>query len=225
MIVKMAALDWLAMKVYLKFLFPMLFFVFLGGLGSSLIIVSISVWLFTGMSTYPFAVEEKGELNKLYLTLPVKKRDIVAGRYFLSFIILIGSILIGIGCMFMVNNYNIPFFTFTNKYLLNGTLLITVIAVGYLLYAVLVLCNFPLLFTLGYLKGKYLTIVIQIIIFLGGLFSFTLLENRSESPVEKFLNFAAENMVLVNGMIFITATVILALSYIICVKVYSKRDF
>ena len=68
-------------------------------------------------------------------------------------------------------------------------------------------------------------ILIQLLIvyvtFLPFLF---ILGGYAELPT-KLLKFAAENMVLMNTIIFIAAAVILALSYFISVRVYSKRDF
>jgi len=109
---------------------------------------------------------------------------------------------------------------------LNGTLFITLIAFSYLLHALLSLCVFPMLFYFGYTRGKFFAYPVSISIILGFIILFLYLDNRSAgSLVRMFLNFAAENMILANGLLIMAATVGLTLSYLISVRAYSKRDF
>ena len=77
MITKMIALDWRAMKVYqIRFLLLPIFALIIGWI-YPVFVIPISVFMYMGFSINPFAVEEKGELNNLYLTLPVKRNTIV----------------------------------------------------------------------------------------------------------------------------------------------------
>ncbi len=88
MIAKMIALDWSAMKFYQirGLLLPV--FVLIYGLYSPITVIPLSAIMLLSFSVNPFAVEEKGELNILYLTLPVGRKSIVAGRYMLSILML-----------------------------------------------------------------------------------------------------------------------------------------
>ena len=225
MIIKMASLDWRAMKLYHKlvFLTPLYFFIF--GMPSSIFVVPFGVLYCAALSTWAFSVEDKGDLNRLYLTLSVKKREIVAGRYLLSLIMLIIGALMGAGIMFIVNNSNFPLFV-GDKLAINAAMLITVVVVAYLLYAVYILCSFPLLFMVGYQKGKFFSIPCFLVIMLGLMAPIVILEDSGqESIIVKLLGFAEENLFLLSGSVFLAATVIFILSYFISVKVYSKREF
>jgi hypothetical protein len=225
-IIKMACLDWHAMKLYQKMVYTLPIFYFIYGMPSALLVIPLGVLYGAIMSSWPFSVEEKGDLNRLYLTLPVKKSDIVAGRYFFSLVIFMVGIAMGTVIMFIVNSSSFPLFV-GEKIVISGTLIIILITVTYLLYAILMLCSFPLFFKFGYQKGKFFTITIQMVIFLISAFAVVLQleEGLEASQVGKFLGYAAEHMPLVNGILFLAATAILTLSYIISVKAYSSRDF
>ena len=225
MIEKMASLDWYAMKLYQKLVFMTPLFFFIYGMAGSVFVIPLGVLYCAGLSTWVFSVEDKGDLNRLYLTLPVKKHEIVAGRYLLSLIMSIVGVVMGIGITFIVNNSGFPLFV-GDKYLINGTLLLTVTAIACLLYAVYIFCSFPLLFMIGYQKGKFFSISCLMVIFCGFAFPLVMIgESGKESLINRFLHFAAENIFLLNGIIFSTAAAILALSYFISVKAYTKRDF
>jgi hypothetical protein len=221
MIAKMVLLDWRAMKVYQKIVFAFLPLLFMAGFTASILAIPIGGMIASIVSAFPFSVEEKGDLNRLYLTLPIRKRDIVAGRFVLSWILFAGVVLYSLGIIIIAGHAN-PSFGYTSP--ISGTLLVTLIAVSYLIHAVFNLSLFPLMFRLGYQKGKFYGIPIQFLILYAIVLPFLfILGGYAELP--KFLSFAAENMALVNGILITAATVILALSYFISVKVYSKRDF
>ena len=103
----MIALDWRAMKYYQIRLLLLPVFVFIFGVYSPLTVIPMSVFLSLNFSLNPFAVEEKGELNNLYLTLPVRRKSIVAGRYILSIIMLLCGIAIGILILPLANKLSI----------------------------------------------------------------------------------------------------------------------
>jgi ABC-type transport system involved in multi-copper enzyme maturation permease subunit len=225
-IAKMAYFDWLSMKAYHKLLLvftPYCMLVF--GVLNTLMIVPVCVVYHAMVSTWPFSVEEKGESHKLYLTLPLKKREIVAGRYFVSLIVLTGSIIIGSVVMLIKDNVDFFWFSIVERYPLSGALFITAIAVSCLLYAFVNLCVFPMLFWLGFTKGKFLGYAVMFSFFFIFAIPFALMLSRQESPVVRFINSASENLALVNGIFFAVAAAFFLLSYFLSVKVYSKRDF
>ena len=81
---RMAMIDWNAMKCFHLRLFLLPIISLAAGFISALLVVPTNVFMFLFFSVNTFAVEEKGDLNKLYLTLPVKRSAVVAGRYVLS---------------------------------------------------------------------------------------------------------------------------------------------
>ncbi|MDR2903271.1 MAG: ABC-2 transporter permease, partial [Clostridiales bacterium] len=80
-------LDFITIKPYLSLKNLALFtavFIFIG-IGTSPA-TSIGMIMMFGLiyTTYPFAVGDKNGIDLLYATLPIKKSDIVVGRYFFA---------------------------------------------------------------------------------------------------------------------------------------------
>lgn len=221
MITKMIALDWRAMKYYQIRILLLPIFVFLFGWYNSLLVIPISVIMLLSFSVNPFAVEEKGALNNLYLTLPVKRNTIVAGRYALSLIMLICGILMGIAVTPIANHFSM------SKWFIGFNGQMVIISLSYLLYALFNLFMFPILFRLGYQKGKFWGFFLPATFFalLFGAYNGIALLPGNETLTIDFIVYASENMLLMSGGMVILATVILVLSYIASTKLYSKRDF
>lgn len=221
MIAKMIALDWRAMKYYQIRLLLLPVFVFIFGVYSPLTVIPMSVFLSLSFSLNPFAVEEKGELNNLYLTLPVRRKSIVAGRYILSIIMLLCGIAIGILIMPLANKLSI------SKWFIGIEGFIVVISLSYLLYAILNLFMFPILFRLGYHKGKFWGFYLPMGFFalLFGAYSAITHLPGNKTLTLNFIVYASENLLMVSGSIVVLATMLLILSYMISLKLYSKRDF
>lgn len=221
MIAKMIALDWRAMKVYQIRILLLPVFVLILGFYSPLLVIPISVFLFLSFSVNPFAVEEKGELNNLYLTLPVRRKSIVAGRYLLSIIMLLCGIAIGSLLMPLANRLSV------SKWFIGIEGFMVVIALSYLLYAILNLFMFPVLFRLGYNKGKFWGFFLPVVFFslLLGMYSTITYLPGNKTLTLDILVFASENLLMVVGSIVVLATILLILSYMISLKLYSKRDF
>ncbi|MDD4295816.1 MAG: ABC-2 transporter permease [Ruminiclostridium sp.] len=221
MITKMIALDWRAMKFYQIRLLLLPVFVFILGFYSPLTVIPMSIILSLSFSVNPFAVEEKGALDNLYLTLPVRRKSIVAGRYMLSIIMLLCGIAIGILIMPLANKFSI------SKWFIGMEGFMVVISLSYLLYAILNLFMFPILFRLGYHKGKFWGFYLPMIFFalLFGVYSgITQLPGNKTLTID-FIVYASENLLMVSGSIVVLATILLILSYLISLKLYSKRDF
>lgn len=222
MIAKMIALDWRSMKYYQIrfFLLPAAAFIF-GCFYSPLLVIPMCVFMCMSFSVNPFAVEEKGELNNLYLTLPIKRNSVVAGRYALSFIMLIFGVVIGISVMPLANLLSVSKWYFSFEWYA------VIISLSYLLYSVTNLFMFPTLFKIGYNKGKFWGFYLPVILFsllFGAYYAVSFLPGN-ETLATDFLIYASENMLLISGGMIVLATVILIFSYMISVKLYSKRDF
>ena len=177
--------------------------------------------MFLSFSVNPFAVEEKGALNNLYLTLPVKRNTIVAGRYVLSFIMLLCGLVMGIAIMLVSHHFSLA------KWFIGFKGYMFVIALSYLLYALFNLCMFPILFRLGYQKGKFWGFYIPVILFavLVGVYNVVTSLPGYEGFTIAFIVFATENMLLISGGMAVLASLILLASYRLSVKLYSERDF
>jgi len=221
MIRKMIAIDWRAMKVYQIRVLLIPFLAIILGWTSSIAVIPLCVFACFNYSLNTFAVEDKGALNNLYLTMPMKRNSIVAGRYAFSLLIVLCGILAGIHIMYFVN-----MFAMSRWYIgFNGH--VVIISLSLLLYAVFNLFTFPVLFKRGYTKGKFWGVFLPVILF-GIIFgAYPLIVNLSgnEALTIELIAYASENLLLVGGLILLLASALLLISYAISVRVYSKRDF
>jgi hypothetical protein len=220
MIAKMAALDWRAMKYYQIRVLLLPVTAFLIGLYLPLLTIPTSVIMFLVFSINPFAVEEKGALNNLYLTLPVKRSTVVTGRFALSLFMALCGVIIGIPVMLLADRFAL------SHYYLPVSWYVIILALSYLLYAFFNLAMFPILFRLGYNKGKFLGFYLPAV-FLGLLYganSFLFSSSGNGLSVMDILQYAREHMLLVSGGMALLATILLAVSYFISIRLYSKRD-
>lgn len=218
---KMAMIDWRAMKYYQTRIFIILPFVLLVGVVySSILVLPTSVFMFMAYSVNPFAVEEKGEVNNLYLTLPVQRNNIVAGRYILSVLMALFGLAAGLPIMFLANKIGFSHY----YYPLSWNLFI--VAASCVLYAFVNLAMFPILFKLGYSKGKFWGFMLPAI-FVGALYGVAgvVMFGGNGAVIMDVLSFAGEHLVALSGGLFLLAVVILFVSYSISKHIYNKRDF
>jgi len=221
MIGKMIALDWRSIKVYqIRGLFlPVAIFIF--GYFLPLLVIPMSVFMFMSFSINPFAVEEKGDLNHLYLTLPVSRKEIVTGRYLFSLIAVLCGIALGTLMMPLANMVSV------SKWFIGIEGYIVIIAFSYLIYAFFSLFIFPILFRFGYNKGKFWGFYLPVFLFaffFSSYITFSAAPEYSAFTLNLLMK-ASENLFLVSGSMIAIATILLILSYIVSLKAYSNRDF
>ena len=225
MIRKMIAIDWRAMKVYRMLLLLLPFLAFFLGWFTPWTLIPVFVFTCHNFSLNTFAVEEKGALNNLYLTLPIKRRTIVKGRFFLSLIIVACGMIMGIFLMPLANELSRVILRSVWHAGTNGN--IAILAFSFLLYSIFNIFTLPMLFKLGYTKGKFLGFHLPAILFgmaFGAYFTITRLPGNELLQL-RLLSFAIENMLIICGGMVALGIVLLYLSYALSVRVYSKRDF
>lgn len=221
MMIQMAKFDWDAMKYFHLRIFLLPVISLSAGFITALLVVPTNVFMFLFFSVNTFAVEEKGDLNKLYLTLPIKRSSVVAGRYTLS---------IGMGLLGLVTGIPLAIladcFSLSHYYGPIGWFL-PVITISCLLFSVFNLCMFPILFKLGYSKGKFWGMLVPIALF-AALYSMLVIISSLPGNEYLFFNileYASQNMLLVNGAIVVAATLILLFSFLLSKGLYAKREF
>ena len=172
-------------------------------------------------SVNTFAVEEKGDLNKLYLTLPITRSSVVAGRYALSLGMGLLGLVTGIPLAVLADRFSISHYYGPIGWFL------PVITISYLLFSVFNLCMFPILFKLGYSKGKFWGMLVPIALFamLYGVWVIVSSLPGNEYLLFNILEYASQNMLLVNGGMVVIATLILLLSFLLSKMLYANRDF
>ena len=218
---KMMALDWRAMKTYqIRFWLLPAALILIGWM-YPIAVIPISVFLSLGFSVNPFAVEEKGALNNLYLTLAVNRKSIVLGRYALSSLMLFGGIIMGLILMPLANTISL------SKWYVGFEGYMALITFSYLLYSLLNLIMFPVLFGIGYLRGKIGGFYLPTLFFcvLCGVYtSLSALPGNGGMTIG-FISYASQNMLLISGGMTVVATALLLASYTLSLHLYSKRDF
>ncbi len=221
MIRKMIALDWRAMKVYHKSLPLLPFCAFICGMTSSLFVIPIFSMMCLSYSINPFFVEEKGDLNHLYLSLPVRRRDVVTGRYALSLVMLACGLLMGIAFTPLTNAIS------RSQWFIGLDGHLVVLSLSFLLYSIFNLFMFPLLFRLGYQKGKFWGFYLPLILFgvlFGAYVTISSLPSHLTFTID-FIVYASEHMLLVSGGMTALAVALLSTSYLVSLKLYASRDF
>lgn len=222
MIKKVITLDWRAMKYYQVrgLLLPLVGF-FAGVIYSPVCVIPFLTYIGISFSVNPFAVEEKGELNNLYLTLPLERRQIVKGRYAFSLIILLSSIAMGIPIMALSNTISF------SKYFIGIQGVAVIVSLCILMYSILNISMFPTLFKLGYQKGKiwgfYLPAILFAVIF-GVYYVFSAVSENKTVTID-FIAYASDNLMPVSVLCIILAAAIELASYMLSNRIYKKRDF
>ena len=225
MIAKMIAMDWRAMKVYQIRLLLLPVFSLVFGSMYPVVTIPFSVFMCLSFSINPFAVEEKGELNRLYLTLPVERNAIVTGRYALSLIMLLCGVVMGIAVVPLNGLLSRLIMHSAWRIGLNGY--VAIISMSFLLYSILNLSMFPILFHLGYAKGKIWGFYLPAVFFaiLAGIYAAVSVLPGNETKTIEIIKYASEHMPLVSGGMMVLAAAVWFLSYGLSIRIYAKRDF
>ncbi len=114
-----------------------------------------------------------------------------------------------------------------SRYSLPLSWYVFVFAISYLLFALFVLATYPILFKLGYSKGKFWGLILPAV-FMGLLYgTFSVLSHMpgKETLLLDVLQYASENMLLVSGGVVLLATLLMGLAIVASKRIYAKRDF
>ena len=218
---RMAMIDWNAMKCFHLRLFLLPIISLAAGFISALLVVPTNVFMFLFFSVNTFAVEEKGDLNKLYLTLPVKRSAVVAGRYVLSICMGLAGLVTGIQLAILADRFSLSHYYGPIGWFL------PVVTISYLLFSIFNLCMFPILFKMGYSKGKFWGMLVPIALFAALYGAWVIVSSLPGNEYLLFnaLEYASKNMFLVNGGIIVVATLVLLCSFLLSKNLYSNREF
>lgn len=221
MVRQMALFDWKAIKYFhaRALLLPVISLA--AGFISALLVVPTNVFMFLFFSVNTFAVEEKGDLNRLYLTLPIKRSAVVGGRYALSICMGLVGLISGIPLAVLADRFSLSHYYGPLEWFL------PIVTISYLLFSVFNLCMFPVLFRMGYGKGKFWGMLVPLTLFAALYEAWVIISSLpgNEHLLFDVLEYAGENMFLVNGGIAFAATLILLFSFLLSKRLYSSRDF
>lgn len=218
---QMALFDWKAIKYFHMRVLLLPVISLAAGFISALLVVPTNVFMFLFFSVNTFAVEEKGDLNMLYMTLPIRRSSVVGGRYALSICMGLVGLITGIPLAIFADRFSLSHYYGPLEWFL------PIVAISYLLFAVFNLCMFPILFKLGYSKGKFWGMLVPLALFAALYSAWVIISSLPGNEYLLFnaLEYAGKNMFLVNGSIILIATLILLFSFLLSKKLYSDREF
>lgn len=221
MMKQMALFDWKAIKYFHMRVLLLPVISLAAGFISALLVVPTNVFMFLFFSVNTFAVEEKGDLNILYMTLPIRRSSVVGGRYALSICMGLVGLITGIPLAIFADRFSLSHYYGPLEWFL------PIVAISYLLFAVFNLCMFPILFKLGYSKGKFWGMLVPLALFAALYSAWVIISSLPGNEYLLFnaLEYAGKNMFLVNGSIILIATLILLFSFLLSKKLYSDREF
>ena len=163
------------------------------------------------------------------MTLPVTRKTIVNARFGLSLLMLFAGIVFGAFLTILMSAllYGKTIF-FVHTFQAKFATMFLLICVSLLLYAIMNLSMFPILFKIGYAKGKALGFYIPVGVSMAVIYFFIILWNYNNS-VRRELIFTFEwslaNTVWAAVIILTASVIFFSVSYVLSQRVYSRREF
>ena len=212
---KQIKLDIISMKPYytLKNLIILLgislFYSFINE--SPLVMLSMTLTFAVMFSANPFLLGENSGIDALYKIFSIDSKKAVIGRYILAGLIFIVVSLLGFSIYAIVSLIkNIPLDLDMLMYL----------GMNFVLFGIIISFQYPMFFKSGYTKAKtFWFLPILIIAIIGMILGYFI---KDFDPI---LNFVLENQRMIIVGLFILVVVFLAVSIILSIKFYKKRDF
>jgi hypothetical protein len=226
MTLKMIRTDWKAIKSHhWRLLMMILFAAAFSLMGMSMLIIPLSALMAISFSMNTFAVEEKGKLDHLYLSLPVSRKNIVQGRYAFM-LVCTAATLILCGIITIISSPSLSFATSAHQISIgiDSEIIVLMCCLSLAVGGVINLSMYPTMFRLGYEKGKIFGFYIPVIIFGAFLGLFNILVNHSFELFSGWLMYCFENPLKVSGISFVIGMALFYLSYRLSLWLYNKRN-
>jgi hypothetical protein len=168
-----------------------------------------------------FEVEEKGKLDHLYLSLPLSRNIIVRGRFTFMIILLVTALVI---CGIIIS-VTTPTLQFAMIYIgLEPKIIALLCSFSFLFGGFICFAMYPIMFRVGYTKGKvfgfYIPAIIIAILF--GILGF-LVGNRMELFL-RWLGYWLEHALQVCAIMLGVGAALFIVSYRLSLWLYNKRD-
>jgi len=220
--IKFAKLDFLTITPYLTWKVSLLFLVvsaFVGyGTGETSVIVGMCMIYGVIFGSYPFAIGEKSALDTLYATLPVNKKQLVAGRYL--FFVLLNLAALVFACLL-----SFVLLTVLGK---EFDLLTNIISalVCFVLFSVVGAIQMPIYFRFGYTKAKFLTYIPLMAFPAATIIVSSLVGENNPIPVLiNAITWIEANSVMTLLLAIVLWAGALLLSGVLSYRMYRKREF
>ena len=216
-----AKLDYMTVKPYFTLKTALLFlfvFSFIGyGTGEPATMIGMCMMYSVIFSCYPFSVGERCGLDLLYGTLPITKKNIVAGRYaftlFLNVFMLTLALTVASILMLLLES---PF---------NWTDMLLSALVCIVFFSLIEAIQLPIYFKFGYTKAKFLTylplLCFPAVVFIA---SSLLGEDRLIPVIENTIAWVMNHTVAVCVFVLIMWAVLMLFSVFLSLRFYQKRE-
>lgn len=234
----MIRLDWLGMKYYWPRVLLYIVFVCLLGLLDPIFVIPAMLLQMLYFSYYPFMAEEKGQLAYLYFTLPVSRKDAVRARFGLAFVMQAAGILTGIvvtlgvaGVLKGKSLFSAVLPVTLSSYQPDLGSMILLICGSLASCAFFTLFMYPVLFWLGYAKGKvwgfYIPVALMSVIAacIGGIYGMALQSGTQTNKALLFLQSVSQGGWPVSSLLLLCgAAALWAASYGLSQIIYARRE-
>lgn len=213
-------LDLLTLRPYYKSVFALLATGSVFGLvqRDAYVMVAICMVYALILVTYPFTIGDKYTLDMLYATLAIRRSTIVYGRYalvvLLFVLVAICALLLTYG---MASVLRFPF---------SWSAMSMLVAVFFVIFALVAAVQLPIFFKLGYTKAKLITyvplVLVPLVVYLFSAFGDTAgLKGLSDqvglwTEAHRWLTY---------GILLLTGVTILSISARISQRFYAAREF
>lgn len=211
---KTTSLDFSLLKPYMKaicfvLLVPVVFILASPSLASG---VSFAMCMMSMSSSYTFAVSEKNGMDRLYGILPVRKKDLVLGKY----ICLCGMGLLGL----LVSLILQPLVLLALSVAVNMTEILYLGLMGALMFVFNIAFQVPGYYKYGSIKGR----IFMYIPVVGFLFA-TFLFNSTNNALSRVLETFSKNPIIALILIILLITLMLFISVIVSIKILKNKEF
>ena len=221
-VIKFAKLDLLTVKPYLTWKVALLFLAVCAmvgyGTGDTAVVVGMCMIYGVIFSSYPFSVGEKSALDTLYSTLPVSKKQMVAGRYMFSISLTLTALALSCILSFIMMK------VLGKEFDLALTLVSALVC--FLLFSLIEGIQMPIYYKFGYTKAKFLTYIPLMAFPAATIIVSTLVGKNKLMPlVTDAMAWIEANMILTAILSVVLWAGIMLLSGTLSYRLYRKREF
>jgi hypothetical protein len=178
----------------------------------------IGMMLAVTMTSYPFALGEKANMDALYPTLGVDRRTVVLGRYIFTIVmnVIITAAAIAVAAAGMAVMGKLTFES--------GEILLIVISLM-VVFMIVQAIQIVFYFKMGYTKAKFFSTVPFVVILIGS-FAFSALTEGNTSPaVSEFVSGTLASPLTLAAAVILFLCLVVFVSYTLSLRVYSRREF
>ena len=169
-----------------------------------------AAWYAALAATNIFMIQDKNGLERLYASLSLDNKNIVAGRYlfcYIQYLIILGvTVIIGVGAMFVFGN--------TMQFMA----LLTAICESLLIFTTVTCIQIPICLRLPYSKARFWCVLVLLVVV--ALVTYTALNMSSVGDVDISIKI---NQGLLSAICVAVSIAVLLISYLIAIGCYSNR--